>query len=120
VNCRLHPLTGKSIDPEQEISDDLGDDDDNDGRAAVEAFVSWPAQGKHLSFDGRYLHAAPSDLMEDGAFQRQCALPFSEDNDDIRGEKRKRDIRRHRRVVSSDCYLTLLFLLFTVMVVLVL
>ena len=27
-----------------------------------EAMVSWPARGKHVSFDGRYLHGAPSDL----------------------------------------------------------
>ena len=27
------------------------------------AFISWPSQGKHLCFDGRYLHAAPSNLV---------------------------------------------------------
>mmetsp|Transcript_13618 Transcript_13618/g.20160 ORF Transcript_13618/g.20160 Transcript_13618/m.20160 type:complete len:371 (+) Transcript_13618:121-1233(+) len=27
------------------------------------AFVSWPLRGKHLSFDGRLLHGAPSDLL---------------------------------------------------------
>ena len=27
------------------------------------AFLSYPKKGKHMSFDGRYLHAAPGDLM---------------------------------------------------------
>lgn len=28
-----------------------------------EAYISWPRTGKHLSFDGRFLHGAPSDLL---------------------------------------------------------
>ena len=32
----------------------------------TEGYVSWPRRGKHLSFDGRFLHAAPGDLMEEG------------------------------------------------------
>jgi hypothetical protein len=28
-----------------------------------EAYLSYPSEGKHLSFDGRLLHAAPSDLV---------------------------------------------------------
>ena len=43
--------------------------DDENGTAG---FISWPKPGKHLSFDGRLLHAAPSDLMEDGLFEEQC------------------------------------------------
>lgn len=31
----------------------------------VKAFLSWPKKGKHLSFDGRYLHAAPSNLSKE-------------------------------------------------------
>lgn len=29
---------------------------------ASKAWVSLPRKGKHISFDGRYLHAAPADL----------------------------------------------------------
>jgi len=29
----------------------------------LEAFVSWPSVGKHMVFDGRFLHGAPSDLQ---------------------------------------------------------
>ncbi len=28
------------------------------------AFISWPRRGKHLSFDGRFLHGAPSNLQK--------------------------------------------------------
>jgi hypothetical protein len=28
------------------------------------AFISWPRRGKHLIFDGRFLHGAPSNLLE--------------------------------------------------------
>jgi hypothetical protein len=56
VDCMVHPLTGDWIVPE-----------DN-----VEGFVSWPSVGKHTSFDGRYLHASPPDLMGDkNAFAKQ-------------------------------------------------
>jgi hypothetical protein len=27
------------------------------------SFISWPSAGKHLSFDGRFVHAAPSNLL---------------------------------------------------------
>ncbi len=58
INCQVHPLTGEWIVPE-----DL-----------VEGFVSWPSVGKHTSFDGRYLHASPLDLMgEEDAFSKQLA-----------------------------------------------
>jgi len=44
---RIHNLTGEWRPPET---------------ADAAAFLSWPHTGKHLSFDGRYLHAAPSDF----------------------------------------------------------
>ena len=44
-----------------------------DQSEASEAFCSWPKIGKHLSFDGRLLHAAPSDLMPKGLFKKQCS-----------------------------------------------
>ena len=34
-------------------------------RKIQEAFISFPKVGKHLSFDGRFLHGAPSDLSPD-------------------------------------------------------
>jgi hypothetical protein len=55
LNCRVHPLEGTWIVPQ----------------GFMEGFVSWPAQGKHTSFDGRYLHAAPCDLLPEGSFEQQ-------------------------------------------------
>lgn len=81
-NIHVNNMTGEYIMPGQDKN--------------VEGFVSWPKFGKHMSFDGRYLHAAPSDLMENGAFQKQIQLPKSE------GTLSKEEIiklqRRHRRV----------------------
>ena len=56
MDCQVHPLTGEWMVPEE----------------SVEGFVSWPSVGKHTSFDGRYLHASPLDLMGDeDAFPKQ-------------------------------------------------
>jgi hypothetical protein len=60
---------------------------------SVEGYFSWPKAGKHLSFDGRFLHAALPDLMESGAFKRQCEYPKQQDPKQERILK-----RRHRRV----------------------
>ena len=84
LNCRVHPLTGEWIVPGK---------DANMTETGVEGFVSWPKTGKHMSFDGRYLHAAPPDLMEPGSFKRQIQFEESEDP--------KQQVilkRRHRRV----------------------
>lgn len=56
-------------------------------------FCSWPKSGKHLSFDGRYLHAAPSDFMEKGAFQKQCQVPNVTKEADLKSAQ-----RYHRRI----------------------
>jgi len=86
VNCRVNYANGEWIVPEEN----------------VEGFVSWPKQGKHLSFDGRFLHAAPPDLMEHGVFQQQCKISVEEDwkSMDAKEAERCRKIleRRHRRV----------------------
>ena len=82
VSRRVNPMTGELI---QESSDGKG----------TEGFVSWPKQGKHLSFDGRLLHAAPSDLMQDGMFEQQCRYDVSSDMDD---KTRKVLARQKRRV----------------------
>ena len=79
LSKRVDPMTGKSV---------LEKEDTN-------GFVCWPRKGKHLSFDGRFLHAAPSDLMEDGMFDAQCKFEISEGM----GDKEKKVLgRRHRRV----------------------
>lgn len=81
LSKRVDPMTGLY---RQEESSEM-----------VEGLVSWPRKGKHLSFDGRYLHAAPSDLMEEGVFEEQCKFDAAEDMD----EKDKKVLaRRHRRV----------------------
>jgi hypothetical protein len=61
----------------------------------LEGFLSWPKFGKHLSFDGRYLHAAPADIMEKGAFQKQIQIQGEES---LSKEERVKLQRRHRRV----------------------
>lgn len=72
LNYRVNPFTGEYILP-------TNDDDNDDDQGDVEGFISWPNKGKHLSFDGRYLHAAPSDFMPKGMFENQIKLP--NDND---------------------------------------
>lgn len=80
LNYRIHPLNGSWITPES------GQD--------AHAFISWPKCGKHFSFDGRYLHAAPPNLMEKGIFQKQVEVPIlSTDEKEI-----TLHTRRHRRV----------------------
>mmetsp|Transcript_6642 Transcript_6642/g.12078 ORF Transcript_6642/g.12078 Transcript_6642/m.12078 type:complete len:273 (+) Transcript_6642:303-1121(+) len=78
MNCRVHPLEGTWIVPEEK----------------VEGFVSWPNLGKHMSFDGRWLHAAPCNLMEEGMFQKQ--VQFTPKEKDEKWNKLQK--RRHRRV----------------------
>lgn len=86
VNCRIDTFTGEWMLPEQN----------------QESFVSWPKQGKHLSFDGQFLHAAPSNLMENGVFERQCMIHDAEikASDDSKEMERQRKVlgRRRRRV----------------------
>ena len=65
------------------------------GEEDTTGLVCWPKRGKHLSFDGRFLHAAPSNLMENGMFVRQCTFDVSEGMSD---KEKKIVERRHRRV----------------------
>lgn len=87
LNYRVNPFTGEYMPPLKGVN--------------LEAYVSWPKQGKHLSFDGRYLHAAPMDLMPDNLFESQIKMREDDDHDptdpDASG-KRNRNQRRHRRV----------------------
>lgn len=100
--CRINSLTGEWLD----LNEPMNDIADNGtlkqstelktecttitSKASV--FVSSPAKNKHLCFDGRYLHAAPSDLQERGVFAKQCRY-FLVDSD----SENKRQQRRHRR-----------------------
>ena len=76
LSRRVDAATGRYLD------DGDGPSTTTTSSARTEGFVSWPRRGKHLSFDGRMLHAAPSDLMEEGSFERQCADPRDDDDDD--------------------------------------
>jgi len=112
---RIHSLTGEWM--PAPAAADWGNDDDNneeEDSAGGGAFISWPRTGKHLSFDGRYLHAAPADLQEPGAFGEQCRVPpppskegstttvgVHDGNNNAAEQRRKaaavRQRRRHRR-----------------------
>lgn len=45
------------------VFDDSMPDERLMDRGMKSAFVSWPRKGKHLVFDGRFLHGAPSNLL---------------------------------------------------------
>lgn len=85
LSKRVDPMSGAYV----------TDVDDNGNVSNIDGLVSFPKQGKHLSFDGRYLHAAPSDLLKDGLFEEQCKFDKSDGMD-------KKEVkvleRRHRRV----------------------
>lgn len=82
LNYRVDPTTGAYIEPNSQGENST-------------AYISWPKQGKHLSFDGRLLHAAPGDLLKGGEFAEQCKCDFT----GISDEKEKHVVqRRHRRV----------------------
>jgi hypothetical protein len=80
INYRVHNLTGDAL-----------------ANPEPEAFLSWPAQFKHLAFDGRYLHAAPADLMKKGAWDAQTTVPPELAAAAPEAEQKKLR-RRHRRV----------------------
>lgn len=82
LNYRVDPTTGAYIEP-------------NSQGENSSAYISWPKQGKHLSFDGGLLHAAPGDLLKSGEFAEQCKCDLT----GISNEKEKHVVqRRHRRV----------------------
>jgi hypothetical protein len=107
VDCRVQPFTGEWIVPTtSSAGDDKNDDNHYDGDGdggGVHGFISWPSVGKHTSFDGRYLHASPTDLMEHRIMERQFQfaprIPEGKDNDHHDVERwNKLQKRRHRRV----------------------
>jgi len=85
LSKRVDPMSGAYV----------TDADDAGSMSNVDGLVSFPKQGKHLSFDGRYLHAAPSDLLRDGLFEEQCKFDRP---DGIDMKEMKVLERRHRRV----------------------
>lgn len=89
LNYRVNSFTGEYIAPNED--------------EYVEGYISWPKKGKHLSFDGRFLHAAPSNFMKKGLFEKQIELPLNcisqINKDKSTTEKNKKILkRRHRRV----------------------
>jgi len=80
LNYRVNPLTGEYMSPPS--------------TDAVESYISWPKLGKHLSFDGRYLHAAPYDLMKEGVFEKQIDVVDLAGLDETAEKKAKRRRRR--------------------------
>ena len=87
----MNPLTGEWLD--QTSNKENTNEHENNKNKDVKAFLSWPKRGKHLSFDGRFLHAAPSNLLEKNVFHQQ--IQFQETSDKA---KNKILQRRHRRV----------------------
>lgn len=85
LSKRVDPMSGAYI----------ADAADDGSLSNVDGLVSFPKQGKHLSFDGRYLHAAPSDLLRDGLFEEQCKF---DKPDGMDTKEMKLLERRHRRV----------------------
>ena len=85
LSKRVDPMSGAYV----------TDTDDNGSLSNIHGLVSFPKQGKHLSFDGRYLHAAPPDLLRDGLFEEQCKF---DKPDGIDKKEMKLLERRHRRV----------------------
>jgi hypothetical protein len=73
TDTRIHSLSGEWILPNNTPT----------------SWISWPRRGKHFSFDGRYLHAAPMELMPPGLWEQQ----LQHSNPDS-----KASVRRHRRV----------------------
>lgn len=92
LNYRVNTFTGQYMSPSTKASTSTSGKEES----SVDAYLSWPKKGKHLSFDGRFLHAAPSNLMEDGAFEQQ--IKVSDDIDISDTAERKKQTRRQRRV----------------------
>merc|ERR1712071_62003 len=65
-------------------------------------FISWPKTGKHLSFDGRMLHAAPIDLMPEGEFQRQCQYQVAQNLSSTNKENTKSNTRTHTSLDGNN------------------
>ena len=74
---RINTVTGDWIVPDQ----------------SPKAILSWPRTGKHLSFDGRLLHAAHFEFMTEKTWNDQIHVP-----DGLEESVRNIQSRRHRRV----------------------
>ncbi|KAL7576904.1 hypothetical protein ACA910_006667 [Epithemia clementina (nom. ined.)] len=139
-NCRIHPLTGEWIPPTATGSSDhktgtnhgleqprpkdplnihatststtiIATDDEQAQSPPPQVFLSWPRILKHLSFDGRFLHAAPpclaataqpplvatSQTPHGAATAAQDKLPNANSHAD-KDKDKKNDERQGRRV----------------------
>jgi hypothetical protein len=74
-HVRVNNLTGEWIDHES-------------CQETTSAFISWPSKGKHLCFDGRYLHAAPSNLVNKSKKLTKIVEPNKEPKFMIRRTRR--------------------------------
>jgi hypothetical protein len=69
------------------------------------AFISWPSKGKHLCFDGRFLHAAPSNLIpRSNTSTVQVASLTTDSNCNARQRQRQRQSRRYTFLVNIWMY----------------
>jgi hypothetical protein len=96
-NCRIHNITGEWI-------NNNNDDVDNETKSA---FISWPAIGKHLCFDGRFLHAAPSNLCETSHIKNNEPIsdhPTKNDNDTKLNKQQRRRQSRYTFLVNIWLY----------------
>jgi hypothetical protein len=99
MDCRIHPLTGEWLSPTTPPATPLL----QPPLVSRNALVCWPRVGKHLSFDGRYLHAAPPDLLPAGVWEKQQSLPLDTTTTTttvgVSNVRQKRQwMRRHQRV----------------------
>jgi hypothetical protein len=106
---RVHNLTGEWIVPEQPLDGDKNAAIDNKHATASSpdmrtskssAFLSWPALGKHLCFDGRYLHAAPSNLQKNSHTKLNLTPDILSDEDSATNVKTQRRSRRYTFLVN--------------------
>mmetsp|Transcript_1484 Transcript_1484/g.2261 ORF Transcript_1484/g.2261 Transcript_1484/m.2261 type:complete len:344 (+) Transcript_1484:1-1032(+) len=92
---RVHPLTGKHW-LDHNTTTNTGNNTTTDD-VDDEGYLCWPRLGKHLSFDGRYLHAAPPDFLAKGEWESQIdVVPENTNNTNDRILAQRR--RRRRRV----------------------
>jgi hypothetical protein len=110
-NVRVHPMTGEWMIMSPSNDQDNNDSSKEEAQAAasesssameeVKGFISWPKTGKHTSFDGRFLHAAPPDLMRPGEFEKQIRYDNQQQPEQQQAYEQSRtqlQKRRHRRV----------------------
>lgn len=92
----MNPLTGEWLD--QTSNKENTNEHENNKNKDVKAFLSWPKRGKHLSFDGRFLHAAPSNLLEKMYFTNKF---------NFRRHQIKQKIKFYREGIDASRFLSI-------------